>query len=475
MKHIDEHTLELYVLGGKEVRGKRKRIEAHLERCEGCRRLARSISDFYIRAEENLKASPQSASTESVKALVRPRKDAISKYEPIDPTGRLPVIASVPRTLSQHIISYVRQNPITSGVGSVVLVAGLVILAALTTRTPAMDANPSYTLMNTSRMALEVYNKEDQLLWQLPNANIPNVSLEEKSMRVHRTLVADINRDGLNEVVTTLPEPNEQFSFALRIFDYQKKLMLEEPAGALQVRFRSNRYASSYYFENVLVDSVPGSRMMSIFAGADNGRSPWFLLHLDPEGHVLGRYWHFGQMPGQYLYDPGNGGPKRVILTGSNQVDEPDAASFRVVAVLDPAKILGDREASATRGFGMDVSAAELFYVGFPQSDMERALRLPPQYPYLLSSRGENQIRIALNNSDGKKDLGFEYIFSMDMRVIQVKYASGDERVHASLRKEGRITSTFDDRYLENLKRSVRYWDGKDWQKEPTPVKHHSP
>jgi hypothetical protein len=58
------------------------------------------------------------------------------------------------------------------------------------------------------------------------------------------------------------------------------------------------------------------------------------------------------------------------------------------------------------------------------------------------------------------------------MRAQEVKYASVDVQIHAKLKKEGRISSTFDQNYLEDLKNGIRYWDGKEWKKEWTKVRH---
>lgn len=50
--------------------------------------------------------------------------------------------------------------------------------------------------------------------------------------------------------------------------------------------------------------------------------------------------------------------------------------------------------------------------------------------------------------------------------------SSNTDRLHEELRRQGKITSTLDQAYLENLRQGVRYWDGSQWVKQVTKVKH---
>ena len=77
MTHIEEHTLELFVLNAKEVRSRRKSIEAHLKKCEGCRTLARTMAEFYANADAHFKSQsqpqsqPQSLQSQSQFILIK--------------------------------------------------------------------------------------------------------------------------------------------------------------------------------------------------------------------------------------------------------------------------------------------------------------------------------------------------------------------------------------------------------------------
>jgi len=66
----------------------------------------------------------------------------------------------------------------------------------------------------------------------------------------------------------------------------------------------------------------------------------------------------------------------------------------------------------------------------------------------------ESQIRIVVSRTSGDESMpGFEYIFSKDMNVQDVKYESQDVEIHSTLKKERKNLSTFDQKYLNNLKK----------------------
>jgi len=66
----------------------------------------------------------------------------------------------------------------------------------------------------------------------------------------------------------------------------------------------------------------------------------------------------------------------------------------------------------------------------------------------------------------------FDYIFSSDMKIATVKSMNNTDAVYASLVQKGKLTGKIDQAYLDNLKYGIRYWDGKEWRKEWSMVRH---
>jgi hypothetical protein len=121
----------------------------------------------------------------------------------------------------------------------------------------------------------------------------------------------------------------------------------------------------------------------------------------------------------------------------------------------------------------LEASTAEIYYIRIPESDMDKTLGSNQGAAVLISSIKENQLRFSVNSAVPEGP-DFEYIFSKDMHAQEVKYASSDVLIHAKLRKEGKISSTFDQNYLESLRNGVRYWNGMAWEKEVTKVRHNT-
>jgi hypothetical protein len=68
----------------------------------------------------------------------------------------------------------------------------------------------------------------------------------------------------------------------------------------------------------------------------------------------------------------------------------------------------------------------------------------------------------------------FDYILSPDFRALQVKSNNDTDELHARLLAAGKISSTMNQAYLENLCQAVRYWDGKEWKKKVVSVMDQS-
>ncbi|MDI6803588.1 MAG: hypothetical protein QME58_07050 [Bacteroidota bacterium] len=168
------------------------------------------------------------------------------------------------------------------------------------------------------------------------------------------------------------------------------------------------------------------------------------------------------------------------MFIGQNDVGEPDSLSYAVMCVLDPSKIVGKTEASESRGFGQPLSPAETYVIRFPLSDMN-IIWNTHAYVGGIKATEINNVKtntLWVRGTYGAGGIGtggnptFEYIFDDNLKIIEVKYDSETLRLRQDFVSQGKLHGTFDQTYLENLKNGVRYWNGKEWQKEPTMVKH---
>src|SRR5271169_3326332 len=165
MQHIDEHTIELYVLGSELVEERREEIEHHFAECHGCRALAEQIGVFYKKAEDYLAQQPEREMKPS-KALVQQRREPTLFEEPLGYP-----IPYVPRTPMQKFLYFVRRHPVIAGAGGFSLAAALIVFGMLISNpfkhsdsNQITDHNPAFKNYNTTTDMLEVINAEHQLL-----------------------------------------------------------------------------------------------------------------------------------------------------------------------------------------------------------------------------------------------------------------------------------------------------------------------
>lgn len=469
MQHIDEHTIELYVLGSELVTDRRTEIERHFAECHGCRVLAEEIRTFYHRADEamkNYQHVERSAGTE----LVRSRQGIEPHYEPYAQPAPYR-----PATIVGRFTYFIRRHPVAAGVGSFVGLAALALMIMFETNKMWKDVNPAYVHLNPEQGTMEVYNHEHDMLWNLPSKVLDGLHGDELKREYERVVLFDLNEDGKNEVISSLPLGDHPLSASpLSVFTYDKKLLCQK-VFQQQVKFRGAKYDDNFGVESIQCDKYAVDQSPEIIVGTSNGRSPTIIVRMDNQARILGSYVHYGYVKNALLQL--TDGTKKLFVFGQNDLGEMDSLSFPVLALIDPEKIIGQSESNGTSGFGLPPSPAELSYLRFPLSDMNYLLETPGSIQSIRQSTyyGRPVIVVEIRGSyvDSLATGGhpvFEYVLSESLSVLDLKYSSGTLRLRQRLIAEGKLRGTFDQGYLENLKNGVRYWDGREWRKNVTGI-----
>ncbi len=461
MKHIEEHILELYLLGDKSVQSQKREIEAHLKVCAGCQGLVERMTSFYAEAEATLEANP---TTTPSKALARPRKELELFYG--EDMGLSPPI---PLGVAQSFTFFVREHRGLVGAGFLTIVATLVLL--LNSKPLFKDINPVQARFNNETRMLEVYNKSGEQLWKLNWYGPDKVSLQDPL-----TVVADLDGDGKNEIVTMQSSVGvqEETRDILKAFDSKGNLIFRRKLGR-SFRALGKEFDINFSSNTVFVDRFVEGNQKEIIVSLNHVHSPDLIIRLDPTGKELGAYWHYGHLAHIISADLDSDGRKELILGGVRDIDwrtdrenrEDNMEEWRAsFAVLDPMKITGEAECSATPVFGLPLSRAELYYVTLPRTNIDTYFR---QKPRIIGIEVPDDKFVTFWRSGGLNDATndyFEYFFSRDLRVIDVKTSDVTRRLQLQLFEEGKIKHRLDAAYFDYLKRGVRYWDGKEWRKE---------
>jgi hypothetical protein len=456
MDHLDEHTLELFVVGSSRVQDRKAEIEAHLAACPTCMDLAVRMKDFYADFERSL-SHEKHAGSGVQRAITRSRRQVQPAYERY--AGAVHVKRSVGLTRAWW---FARQHPIAAIASSVALFAGLALALNFLLPRSSSDMNPSYCKMSLSDGVVQVRNGEDKTLWTLPTKVHLDVTRPTDNITFGRAIfVRDLNGDGVNEVVSILPLGDENYNRTLRIYDNKRKLLVEKSFSEL-FHYLDRVYSPNIDMGSVLVANVGLGGAPEIWvSGNSRDRSPGVTIRLDVNGNILGKYWHFGQLRDIYCVRLGPDQKEQVVLTGVDDAEDTTHREFPVIVVLDPARVVGESRSLRSPGFPLPTSDAEIYYISLPHSDMNYVLNCHPSRNQLIdTSSSVLQFRISTLPPGQQADsFEFDYFFNLNMSVQEVKSNNHTDLVRENLVRQGILQGSLDREYLDRLKNGVKYWD----------------
>jgi hypothetical protein len=462
--HIDEQTLELFVLGAPEVSAQKEHILEHLSVCAVCRATVQDFESLYANAAEEKQEIEQRPEISS-KALIPAITSVEPHFEKFEYRHGLRPIVGLSR-----LKRFVYARPVTSAVGGVGLLAACLAGLLMFNNNRNINNNPSFVTVNDQNKLTTVYNKNQQLLWQVPLSN----QFVDVNLGIFPALVSDLDGDGKNEVVVSgiSNENTGERMTSLTVYNYDQSLRFEK---SFSERLRYGPYSYDEKLITGFVLSIASGKAneSNILVNCRFTRSPNSIVIIDRKGDVVGEYWHYGYFFAGYLSKIEGIDHKVMILLGLNDASDTiaiDNDNDAIIAVVDPLKIHGRSESSATRGFGMERSAAELYYIKLPVSDMVRALETTT-YPFSMVSESDSIIACGLGANRDHRLPVFHFLFNRRMEPVAVKSVDGNKEVFDSLKKQKKISSVLNQQYLDDMKKRIQYWNGKEWQSEVTRVK----
>ncbi|HTY58748.1 MAG TPA: zf-HC2 domain-containing protein [Bacteroidota bacterium] len=470
MDHPSEHTIELYVLGAPLESSERRQVEEHLKGCKGCRELLESVSSYYADLQVDVLTHPPVRSGPSPNLPVQSRRWPAIFEPPFReaPLSRVPSAGALRR--------FVRLHPFVTGGGGLALLGGLAFLMLTFNLMPVRDLNIVTVIENQNQSTLDAYNRRGEKLWSLPVPRLSDyVHIEQTTSRTFLQ-VADLDGDGKNEVITSLPLTQEEaalgdYGDVLRILGPDRSVIRTiRPGETITCRGRS--YPDDFRISGFSIGDFSGTGNDEIVVLMNHLHSPSVISRYDASGRRLGTYRHFGQLNMMGTRPIVSGAKNILVLIGAS--DNREGEYVAVVVGIDPSRITGDGESSYSGGFGLPHSAAESFYVWIRESGMARAfgshMRLSNARP--LPLKGEGGFRVGAVGVPDSISIYLEYIFRPDFSIAEVKSENQTKERFQMLASKGRVKGDFFDHYMKVVAGEVRYWDGDRWQSRLTPVLH---
>ena len=465
MTHIDEHLLELYLLGDEKALRQKEVIERHLSECPGCRELAQSMQSFYddVKAgmEERVELEPHSVTsiitthdTASQELWHKPNLPVAARWSVLERWS-----PSILKTFWLRAGNFAYQRPVVASMVSFAIIGALIFFVKINLNTTLKDSRPSYFNYNTGENKIEIYNSRNNLLWSIPSYNLDEILKNEIAQQ---TYVVDLDNDGSNEIITRLPVGSHKLPI-LSVFnaDGSQRFQLDFPSETLS--FRNRNYSLKPSISQIILTNRSDAKAYDIIVSSMTGRSPNFVARVSSKGELLGRVWHFGGF-GWLAADTLFRRPM-IIAGGIDDIDEDRGEKRGIAYLIDPEKIVGETESLASRGFGFSAATCANIIIRFPTCDMYEALH-QGQLVNHIDRYGPHVFAFQLFSYPSSDGPSFQFFSDDSLQFKVVKPSDINTPIHASLKSQGKVHGALDQQYYEKLKNGIRYWNGTSWQRE---------
>ncbi len=452
MKHYDEHTIELFALGSDKVAFERSEFLNHIDECYSCREMYEEMAQFYKLANGDQRQLHEHVeNADSTSLAIKP------EYRYVRP------VVPVPRSIPARAWQYARRRPVVSSFSGIGIAA--LITLVLNTTVPKKDNNPAYVVPNDSLGKISVFNKNDEKLWDLPGRYFFNLREYEGLGSVSQTQVADFDLDGSNEIATVVRfgKLTPLISPVLRIYRADQQLTFNSLM-EIKLQYGGKLYEMSFVARFLLPFNTGPGVPTDLLIGYCHTNSPSVIQRVNGKGEIIGEYAHIGHFASGYMMHIAGIDHKVCVLSGID-----DIQGQGVITILDPARLAGKSESPATPGFGYRKSDAEIYSVLIPLTDFERAGGTRGGIRF-LSEETADRIKFTYYTSNlhvGIETVPMYYEFSKTLEIQNIHLSDGVKILHKYYRDKGKISSTLDHRYIENLKKQIKYWNGRQWGDKP--------
>lgn len=484
-EHLDEHTIELYVLNPSMLESDlRRRVAEHLGRCVGCADLEQRFRSFYADVEKELEKPPSERVSALAAALLSGRRRSLPERSLVrqskeirENLDRFSAQSSRrPYPLTRRIAHLIRLYPIRIGAVAAVGIAG--IFAFVFLFKPGSTSNP--TFLSVERGVMSVYGENGELLWKKAVAGIPD-GRSDMPVNIGRVekryfLLADIDGDGKNVILLSGPtDPSLKSSFAtdtLYCFEGDGSLRWRAGAGSLAV-FGDHTYASRQLF----IDWTTVKRRNhppKLFAVVrDYAYSPSKMMELDTQtGYELSAYHNRGHADKLFVTDLTRDGNEELLWGGIN-----DGFNKAFLAVLDAASVSGYAPVPEHFQPVKHQPGSELFFILFPQSRVGKALSTVPYNAVAAitpCASGGVSVNVEDFSVPGDPSLSGSILYSFTSTMSCNNSIPGDGWLGTAQRapKSLGLSLLHEVEIIQTFKDSLLYWDGSRFVHTSTPSRH---
>jgi hypothetical protein len=459
MNHIDEETLELYVLEAEEISARRGEIEAHLRECAGCDALRKEIEEFYSEVqsirEERSKATSQALTLRNV-ALKVP---TYTEFGPL---------SQIPKTWPARAVLFVIRHPFVSTSGFVAFFIAAFLLG-MQIKT-AKDSKLAYARAKDE--FLVVYNKSGDELWKKHigiGYDAEKLLTGEPKYEPDKYLVAvDVGGDHDKGVIAAfgLLSGSELWPMrdAVVCYNSDESTRWVTKLGR-QMTFGTELYSDGYSVRQILVGARSETGAVDVLALATHyAYYPSAIARLDAStGRVLDEYWHSGLLAALDYRDLDGDGIAELVAVGEN-----NAYDMASLAVLDPRALSGHSPASPAYTPQRIPVGTEKYYLLFSRCDVQKVASHKRNVSERAKLTNDGLLRVEVAENVDNAWCPLFYFFNPSMECVRVEADDSFITLHHKLEAQGKLTRKLDAQYYEELRQGILYWDGERFVNYPT-------
>ncbi|HUU36901.1 MAG TPA: VCBS repeat-containing protein [Candidatus Desulfaltia sp.] len=423
---------------------------------EIARRLHRDVRTC-LRWEKNFGLPIHRIDPDSEKSRVFAYKNELDEWLSQDRTSRSASHGDS-RRLSRRVLLL---SFVLICIGAAAVLFFSVIRPGLGPKEPADFSIKSSTLI--------ILNEKGKELWRF-NTGLENLCGEEKYRQHYQfkrldhtsylpyILIRDIDDDGSQEVLFSVQTQGETKEGEIFCFDRRGRLLWSFRGGR-QIKYGDKTYSGDYRINGIVPEDLDADGDFEILViSAHRPDWPCQLALLDSEGKILGEFWNAGYLNDLACADLNADGVKEIIVGGNN-----NEYGQGCLAVLDAASMRGGSPQGNIAFQSPELEpGSELFYVLLSRTDVDLADCYPVDAVTTIVLLSNRRIQV-------KTDLTqIYYDFDFDFGSPQVILSNSFLQAHEKARLEGKVRSTLNKEYENNLIRGIRYWDGDKWTPEPT-------
>jgi hypothetical protein len=451
MEHPEESILALYILEADEVKGRRAEISAHLDHCAGCSQLVEQMRSYYAEVE-----AIRSKEAEEILPVLQTATTVARRPE--TPGGG--PLARVKVRALQPLFASFRAYPVRWSAAFVAVAAALVFIVPKVFR---VDKALMYARAKDEFLvALDENGGE---LWREYVAP----GFESFTSKIPRSpMILDLDRSGKKEIIVLTPPGPSGLEESIECYNANGTERWRYQFHA-KMTFGTETFSDEYRLDETMafLDLDQDGKHEIAFVAHHAAWWPCVVGLLSAkDGKLLGEYWHPGWL-NLLAEDLDKDKNERIIARGYN-----NSLKRNVLVVLDPRRLDGHAPASAEyTPQGLD-AAAEKFYILLPDPDLFKFSSHVNVAISGVAIRGGNIEVLAARDIPvdklGNRAAEVYFDFDDNMNCVKVRVADQFADIHRRLEKQGKLKKKIDQKYLEDLRKGVQYWDGEKFVKEPT-------